>query len=107
MSELISLSATEAAERVRAGEIAPAELFTAYRDRAAGDGLNAFTWVAEKPPATASDAATAPLGGVPVAAKDLFCTEGAPSQAGSRPGRSEPTRAGRSGNRRRCAGSSG
>ncbi len=28
--------------------------------------------------------ATSPLGGVPVAVKDLFCTEGVPSQAGSR-----------------------
>ena len=28
--------------------------------------------------------ASAPLGGVPLAVKDLFCTEGVPSQAGSR-----------------------
>jgi aspartyl-tRNA(Asn)/glutamyl-tRNA(Gln) amidotransferase subunit A len=31
-----------------------------------------------------ADPATSALGGVPVAAKDLFCTEGVPSQAGSR-----------------------
>ena len=36
-----------------------------------------------RPPPEAP-AADAPLGGVPVAVKDLFCTEGVPSQAGSR-----------------------
>jgi aspartyl-tRNA(Asn)/glutamyl-tRNA(Gln) amidotransferase subunit A len=83
MTDLISLSAVEAAERVRAGEIEPAELFAAYRERAGADELNAFLWVADEA-GNAADPATTPLGGVPVAAKDLFCTEGVPSQAGSR-----------------------
>jgi aspartyl-tRNA(Asn)/glutamyl-tRNA(Gln) amidotransferase subunit A len=81
VSELIELSAAQAAERVRAGELDRRELFEAYRARAVADELNAFTWVAEGPPETAHDG---PLGGVPVAVKDLFCTEGVPSQAGSR-----------------------
>jgi aspartyl-tRNA(Asn)/glutamyl-tRNA(Gln) amidotransferase subunit A len=82
MSELIELTAAQAVARVRAREVDPVELFEAYRKRAAADQLNAFTWVAsEAPPPPASDA---PLGGVPFAAKDLFCTEGIPSQAGSR-----------------------
>jgi aspartyl-tRNA(Asn)/glutamyl-tRNA(Gln) amidotransferase subunit A len=80
---LIDLTAAAAAERVRAGEIDPAELFEAYRSRAGADDLNAFTWVADGPPAPGPDRA-APLGGVPLAVKDLFCTEGIPSQAGSR-----------------------
>ncbi|MFL5823829.1 MAG: Asp-tRNA(Asn)/Glu-tRNA(Gln) amidotransferase subunit GatA [Solirubrobacteraceae bacterium] len=80
--ELIALTAAEAAARVRAGELDPSELFRAYRDRAAADGLNAFTWVADEIPAPA--ASDTPLGGVPVAVKDLFCTQGVPSQAGSR-----------------------
>ncbi len=83
MSELIELTAAAAAERVRAKEIDHVELFQAYRERAAADQLNAFTWVADEAPAGASYA-DAPLGGVPVAVKDLFCTEGVPSQAGSR-----------------------
>jgi aspartyl-tRNA(Asn)/glutamyl-tRNA(Gln) amidotransferase subunit A len=83
MTEVTSLSAVEAAERVRAGELAPTEVFAAYRDRAAADELNAFVWVAEEA-GDAADPATSPLGGVPVAAKDLFCTAGIPSQAGSR-----------------------
>ena len=85
MSELIELSAAEAAAKVRAGEVDPAELFEAYRARADANELNAFTWVAEAPtdpgPGRRGDG---PLEGVPLAVKDLFCTEGVPSQAGSR-----------------------
>ena len=83
MTTLIELTAAAAAERVLAGEIDPAELFDVYRSRAAADQLNAFTWVADGGPAPAP-ARDAPLGGVPLAVKDLFCTEGIPSQAGSR-----------------------
>ncbi len=83
MSELIDLSAAEAAKLTRAGELDPAELFDAYRARAAADELNAFTWVAEAAP-DGDGVNGSPLGGVPLAVKDLFCTEGVPSQAGSR-----------------------
>jgi aspartyl-tRNA(Asn)/glutamyl-tRNA(Gln) amidotransferase subunit A len=82
MSELVDLSAAEAVARLRTREIAPAELFEAYRERAQADELNAYTWVAhDTPPDPPGDA---PLAGVPLAVKDLFCTEGVPSQAGSR-----------------------
>ena len=83
MSELIDLTAAAAAERIRAREIGEAELFEAYRARAAADELNAFTWVADGPP-EGDSFADLPLGGVPLAVKDLFCTEGVPSQSGSR-----------------------
>jgi len=83
VSELIELTAAQAAARVRAGELAAAELFEAYRERAAADELNAFVWVAGEPPAE-RDWGALPLGGVPVAVKDLFCTAGIPSQSGSR-----------------------
>ena len=83
VSELIELTAAQAVERIRSREIDQRALFDAYRERAAGDELNAFTWVAERAPAPGPDA-DAPLAGVPVAVKDLFCTEGVPSQAGSR-----------------------
>jgi aspartyl-tRNA(Asn)/glutamyl-tRNA(Gln) amidotransferase subunit A len=82
-SELIELTAADAAAKVRAGELDATELFEAYRERAEADELNAFTWVADGPPEAAPDPAT-PLSGVPLAVKDLFCTEGVPSQAGSR-----------------------
>ena len=82
MSELLELTAAQAAERIRTGELEAEALWSAYRDRAAGDELNAFTWVAA-PDAPEIDR-EAPLGGVPVAIKDLFATEGIPSQAGSK-----------------------
>jgi aspartyl-tRNA(Asn)/glutamyl-tRNA(Gln) amidotransferase subunit A len=82
VTELTELSAADAVAKLRAREIDPAELFEAYRERAAADELNAFTWVADglpEPPAPGSA-----LAGMPVAVKDLFCTAGVPSQAGSR-----------------------
>src|ERR1700733_1805798 len=89
MSDVISLSAAAAAEAIAAGSLSANELFDAYRaraaaDRAAGeDGLNCFTWVAVDAP-HAFPATDAALAGVPLAVKDLFCTEGVPSQSGSR-----------------------
>jgi aspartyl-tRNA(Asn)/glutamyl-tRNA(Gln) amidotransferase subunit A len=82
-AKLIELTAAEAADRVRTRELAPGELFEAYRERAEADELNAFTWVADTAPEP-GPSAQGPLGGVPLAVKDLFCTEGVPSQAGSR-----------------------
>ena len=86
-TDVLELSATAAAGAIAAGSLSARELFEAYRlraaaDRAAGEeGLNCFTWVAERPP---EDDAPAPSHGVPLAVKDLFCTEGVPSQSGSR-----------------------
>jgi aspartyl-tRNA(Asn)/glutamyl-tRNA(Gln) amidotransferase subunit A len=82
VTDLLDLTATEAVARIEAGDVDSGELFEAYRERAAADQLNAFTWVADGPDDRAD--ATGPLRGVPMAVKDLFCTEGIPSQAGSR-----------------------
>ena len=79
--ELFELSAAKLAARVRAGEVSANEVFEAYRDRAAANDLGAYLWVADEAPDTPTDS---PLGGVPVAVKDLFCVEGVPSSAGSR-----------------------
>src|SRR5687768_11396710 len=84
MSDLLDLTAAQAADRIAAGELSAQELWTAYRERAGGDELNAFTWLAPEVVPDSVDASAAPLGGVPLAVKDLFCTEGVPSQAGSR-----------------------
>jgi aspartyl-tRNA(Asn)/glutamyl-tRNA(Gln) amidotransferase subunit A len=83
MTPVTELTAAEAVARIRARELDPGELFEAYRERAAGDELNAFTWVAERAPEPLPATET-PLAGLPVAVKDLFCTTGVPSQAGSR-----------------------
>ena len=81
MTDVLELSATEAIARVRSGDLEPGALWSAYRERAASEDLGALSWLADEAPEIAVDA---PLGGVPVAVKDLFCTEGVPSQAGSR-----------------------
>src|SRR3954469_35563 len=78
---MIDLTAAQAAERIRAGDLGTKELFEAYRDRAAGEDLNAFLWVADDAP---EQDPQSPLAGVPVAIKDLFCVEGVPSAAASR-----------------------
>jgi aspartyl-tRNA(Asn)/glutamyl-tRNA(Gln) amidotransferase subunit A len=82
VNDPIELTAAQALRAIDAGELSAAELFDAYRARAAADELNAFTWVAADTPDGEGDGA--PLGGVPLAVKDLFCTAGVPSQAGSR-----------------------
>jgi aspartyl-tRNA(Asn)/glutamyl-tRNA(Gln) amidotransferase subunit A len=87
-TDIVGLSAAAAVGAIAAGSLSAQELFEAYRARAAadraagGDGLNCFTWVA--PPDDSATAASAPLGGAPLAVKDLFCTAGVPSQSGSR-----------------------
>jgi aspartyl-tRNA(Asn)/glutamyl-tRNA(Gln) amidotransferase subunit A len=86
VSDLLELTAARAASAIAAGEVSPEKYLAAYADAAAGDDLNAYLW-SQAPDAdgpTASGNGDAPLRGVPVAIKDLFCTEGVPTTAGSR-----------------------
>jgi aspartyl-tRNA(Asn)/glutamyl-tRNA(Gln) amidotransferase subunit A len=83
VSDVLELTGAQAVAEIRAGQLSAEELFETYRGRAVGEELNAFTWVADAAPASAADPHS-PLAGVPVAVKDLFCTEGVPSQAGSK-----------------------
>ena len=80
--QALELTAAQARAAVKNGELDPQELFVAYRERAAADQLNAFTWVAPGTPSSFDH--EAPLAGVPLAVKDLFCTEGIPTQSGSK-----------------------
>jgi aspartyl-tRNA(Asn)/glutamyl-tRNA(Gln) amidotransferase subunit A len=93
VSELLELSAAEAIGRIEAGELSSDEYFDAYAEAAAGDELNAYLWnaapgadpvgpgrEAEEPTGFGSR----PLRGAPIAVKDLFCTEGIETTAGSR-----------------------
>jgi aspartyl-tRNA(Asn)/glutamyl-tRNA(Gln) amidotransferase subunit A len=79
MTEILSLTAAELGERLRSGELSAHELWDLYRDRAASEELGAFLWVADDEPGSSG-----PLGGVPLAVKDLFCVEDVPSTSGSR-----------------------
>jgi aspartyl-tRNA(Asn)/glutamyl-tRNA(Gln) amidotransferase subunit A len=83
-AELVSLTASEAIERLRGGELSPHEVFEAYRERIErlDPKLGSFLWVAPSPPE--DDGVDRPLAGLPIAVKDIFCTEGVPTTAGSR-----------------------
>ncbi len=85
MSDLVELSAAQAAERMRAGEVSPGELFAAYRERAEGEQVGAFLSLAEprRDPGD-GDPGERPLAGVPLAVKDIFCVEDVPTTAASR-----------------------
>ena len=77
----VELTAAQARAAIKSGELDAAEYFDFYRQRAAADAFNSYIWVAEETPELDTDT---PFAGVPIAIKDLFCTEGVPSQAGSK-----------------------
>jgi aspartyl-tRNA(Asn)/glutamyl-tRNA(Gln) amidotransferase subunit A len=84
VSEPTSLTAAQAVERLRSRELGWRELFDAYRERIEriDPKLGAFLWSASTAPDGEFD--SAPLQGLPIAVKDIFCTEGVPTTAGSR-----------------------
>lgn len=93
MTALTDLTVAAIRDGVRDGTFSAREVATAFNEAVAGaKGLNAF--VVETPEhalaaADAADAARAsgelkPLSGVPLGIKDLFCTQGVQTTAGSR-----------------------
>jgi aspartyl-tRNA(Asn)/glutamyl-tRNA(Gln) amidotransferase subunit A len=81
-AEITELTAAAAIGRIEAGDLAADEVFAAWAGAAAGDELNAYLWRAEDSPDRAAN--SGPLHGMPLAVKDIFCTEGVPTTAGSR-----------------------
>jgi aspartyl-tRNA(Asn)/glutamyl-tRNA(Gln) amidotransferase subunit A len=81
VSELLELTLATAVGRIESGELAADEYFDAYASAAADDELNAYLWRAD---AGARGSGGEALRGAPIAVKDLFCTEGIPTTAGSR-----------------------
>src|SRR5204863_3140616 len=86
MAELLDLTAKQAADAIAAGEVSAQDYLAAWRDAAATDELNAYLWQGEADGLSPSqNGGSGPAArGVPIAVKDLFCTEGIPSTAGSR-----------------------
>ncbi len=82
MAGLLELSVAEAAAKIAAGEVSREEYFAAWMEAAAGDELNAYLFSVEN--AADYEVAEGPLSGIPVAVKDIFCTEGSPTTAGSK-----------------------
>jgi len=82
MNDVLELTVGQALERIGAGELSSDEYFDVYAEAAAGDELGAYLWPAgQGSPNGGSDT---PLRGVPIAVKDIFCTEGIETTAGSR-----------------------
>jgi aspartyl-tRNA(Asn)/glutamyl-tRNA(Gln) amidotransferase subunit A len=79
--DVLELSVAQALRRIEAGELAAEDYFDAYAKRAAADELGAYLWRAE-PGSPAG--AKGELRGAPIAVKDIFCTEGIETTAGSR-----------------------
>ena len=76
---LRGLTVAEGVERLRAGQLDPVAWSEAYAT--APDELGAFLWRAEP---EAGEPAGGELAGAPIAVKDIFCTEGVATTAGSR-----------------------
>jgi aspartyl-tRNA(Asn)/glutamyl-tRNA(Gln) amidotransferase subunit A len=82
MAGMLDLTAVEAHRAMAEKELSPVEYAAAWAEAAAGDELNAYLWrdgdgdpgaIAVEQPSVA-----------PIAVKDIFCTEGVPTTAGSR-----------------------
>jgi aspartyl-tRNA(Asn)/glutamyl-tRNA(Gln) amidotransferase subunit A len=87
VSELLELTVGAALERIRAGELSGDEYFDAWAEAAAGDEIGAYLWRADpgqRPAPGAGANGSGELGGAPIAIKDIFCTEGIATTAGSR-----------------------
>ena len=84
MSDTTSLTAGETIEQLRSKELSAAEVFDAYRERIeqVDPAIGAYLWTADAPPNGSFEGT--PLCGLPIAVKDIFCTEGVPTTAGSR-----------------------
>jgi aspartyl-tRNA(Asn)/glutamyl-tRNA(Gln) amidotransferase subunit A len=96
MTDLVRLNAAELAEKIHAGEVSSVEVTQAHLDRIAevDDFVHAFLHVDTEGALAAAKAAdeavaagrepASALAGVPLALKDILCTEGVPTTCGSR-----------------------
>jgi aspartyl-tRNA(Asn)/glutamyl-tRNA(Gln) amidotransferase subunit A len=82
MADLLALSVAAATAKIADGEISTAEYFGAWHAAAHADEINAYLWQVEA--GNGYEVEEGPLRGIPVAVKDIFCTEGSPTTAGSR-----------------------
>jgi aspartyl-tRNA(Asn)/glutamyl-tRNA(Gln) amidotransferase subunit A len=87
MADLLDLTAAQAGKAIDSKQASPEEYLQAWREAAAKDDLNAYLWKADPGTEHRAPSNGSPdprLRGVPIAIKDIFCTEGIPTTAGSR-----------------------
>jgi aspartyl-tRNA(Asn)/glutamyl-tRNA(Gln) amidotransferase subunit A len=83
MADILDLTVLEAHTAGMAGDLSPEEHVRAWFEAAGGDELNAYLWRSDRgEEAAAIEVARDCI--APVAVKDIFCTEGVPTTAGSR-----------------------
>ncbi|HEY5707824.1 MAG TPA: Asp-tRNA(Asn)/Glu-tRNA(Gln) amidotransferase subunit GatA [Solirubrobacterales bacterium] len=79
---MLELTAVQAQEAMASGDLSPTEYGKAWAEVAAGDELNAYLW--RDGNGDAGEISVEEPSLAPVAVKDIFCTEGVPTTAGSR-----------------------
>ena len=75
--EITGLSGAGTADALSAGEVGPDEVLAAWDGAAGSDDLNSWLWLPD-------ERGEEEVRGAPVAVKDIFCTKGVPTTAGSR-----------------------
>jgi aspartyl-tRNA(Asn)/glutamyl-tRNA(Gln) amidotransferase subunit A len=83
MADIVDLSVLEAHNAKIAGEFSPQEHVDAWFEAAGADELNAYLWRNDRG-AEAAAIEVEQDWNAPIAVKDIFCTEGVPTTAGSR-----------------------
>ncbi|MBI2690830.1 MAG: Asp-tRNA(Asn)/Glu-tRNA(Gln) amidotransferase subunit GatA [Solirubrobacterales bacterium] len=81
MRDLLNLTAAQAVAAIKIGEADASELHALYRERAGTESINSYVSVGD---AVTPESVDAPLAGVPIAVKDLFCVEGIETRACSK-----------------------
>ena len=83
-TDVRSLNATELVAAVAEGSIGASESVEAWESAMGSDSLNAFLWKGVEPLRASDGDGAGQLSGLPVAIKDIFCTSGVPTTAGSK-----------------------
>jgi aspartyl-tRNA(Asn)/glutamyl-tRNA(Gln) amidotransferase subunit A len=81
VDEILELTVSEALQRIESSELSADDYFDAYAQAAQQDELGAYLWRAD---VGSRDGGEGELRGAPIAVKDIFCTEGVDTTAGSR-----------------------
>jgi aspartyl-tRNA(Asn)/glutamyl-tRNA(Gln) amidotransferase subunit A len=83
--ELLAASGGETAAMISSGEVSADEVLEFWLGRVSADQLNGYLWKADDEAALAGvNADGGAFAGVPLAIKDIFCTEGVPTTAASK-----------------------